>query len=76
MEETKRDKFKRLCESRMTNTLKQIELLGNLSNTNAYEYNDEDIDKMIKTLRKAISELQQTFKEESKKKKGLFGFIR
>ena len=52
----------------MTNTLKQIELLGNLSNTNAYEYNDEDIDKMIKTLRKAISELQQTFKEESKKK--------
>ncbi len=68
MEETKRDKFKRLCESRMTNTLKQIELLGNLSNTNAYEYNDEDIDKMIKTLRKAISELQQTFKEESKKK--------
>lgn len=68
MEETKRDKFKRLCESRMTNTLKQIELLGNLSNTNAYEYNDEDIDKMIKTLRKAISELQKTFKEESKKK--------
>ena len=68
MEETKRDKFKRLCESRMNNALKQIELLGNLSNTNAYEFNLEDVEKMVKTLRKAVSELDKTFKEEHKKK--------
>lgn len=68
MEETKREKFIRLCESRMTNCLKQIELLENLSNTNAYEYTLEDIDKMVKRLRKAISELDKTFKEETKKK--------
>ena len=67
--ETKREKFVRLAESRMTNTLKQIELLSNLSNTRAYEYTQEDVDKMIKTLKKAINELEYSYKKENKNKK-------
>ena len=47
MEETKREKFIRLAESRMNNALKQIELLSNLSNTRAYEYTSEDVEKMV-----------------------------
>ncbi len=69
MEETKRDKFIRLAESRMNNALKQIQLLGNLSNTSAYDYTEEDVDKMIRTLRKAVNELETSFKGESKSKK-------
>lgn len=69
MEETKRDKFTRLAESRMNNALKQIQLLGNLSNTSAYDYTTEDVDKMLKTLRKAVNELEVTFKGDSKSKK-------
>ena len=67
--ETKRDKFKRLAEARMNNTLKQIELLSNLSNTSAYEYTEEDIDKMIKTLKLAISKLEKSFSKETNNKK-------
>lgn len=65
--ETKRDKFVRLAESRMANTLKQIDLLANLSNTNFYEYTLEDVDKIVKTLKRAIKDLEATFKNENKK---------
>lgn len=67
MEETKREKFVRLAESRMNNTLKQIDLLANLANTNAYEYTLEDVEIMVKRLRKAIKELENTYKQENKK---------
>lgn len=69
MEETKREKFTRLAESRMNNALKQIQLIGNLSNTSAYDYTTEDVDKIIKTLRKSINELEVTFKGDAKAKK-------
>lgn len=68
MEETKRQKFIRLAESRTNNALKQIELLGNLSNPHAYEYEPEDVEKIIKTLKKSIKELEKTFTTENKKK--------
>ena len=69
MSESKREKFVRLTENRMNNTLKQIELLGNLSNTSAYEYTQEDVEKIIKTLKIAISDLEHTFRMDNKKNK-------
>ena len=69
MEETKRDKFVRLAESRMNNTLKQIELLSNLSNTRAYEFSKEDVDKIIKTLKTAVSDLEKAFMTTTNKSK-------
>ena len=69
MEETKRQKFIRLTESRMTNALKQIQLLSNLSNSRAYEYTQEDIDKMVKALKQAIVDLEYSFKRENKNNK-------
>jgi len=69
MQESKRDKFCRLAENRMNNILKQIELLGNLSNRNAYDYTDEDIQKMIKTLKVSVNNLEHCFNNEKKGKK-------
>lgn len=69
MEETKREKFVRLAESRMNNVLKQIELLGNLSNKRAYEYDQSDIDAMIKTLKTAVSNLEHSFNADKKNNK-------
>ncbi len=69
MEETKRERFVRLAESRMNNALKQIELLSNLSNKRVYEYNDEDVALMVRTLKKAINSLEYSFSE---KKEGKF----
>lgn len=65
MIETKKDKFIRLAENRVNNALKQIQLIGNLSNTSAYEYDKEDVDLIIKTLKNAISDLENTFKSET-----------
>ena len=69
MEETKRDKFVRLAESRVNNALKQIELIGNLSNTRAYEYTKNDVEDIIKTLKNAVSDLEHIFKMDSKSSK-------
>lgn len=66
--ETKREKFVRLAENRMNNVLKQIELLSNLSNTSAYEFSEEDVLCMVKTLKKAICSLEQSFEKENNKK--------
>ena len=69
MAETKHDKFVRLAEARTNNALKQIELIGNLSNTNAYEYSYDDVEKIIKTLKRAITDLEDTYKMDKKNKR-------
>ena len=60
MEESKRQKFVRLAENRVNNALKQIELLGNLANGSVYEYTQEDVEKILKCLKNAVSDLEIT----------------
>lgn len=67
--ETKREKFVRLAEKRMDNILKGIELMGNLANTNNYEYTQEDLHKIVKTLKSAVSDLEHTYNASSGVKK-------
>lgn len=67
--ESKRDKFVRLAENRMNNILKGIELLGNLSNTNNYDYTQEDLTKIIKTLKSAVNDLEKTYDSSTNKNK-------
>ena len=69
MAESKHDKFVRLAEVRTNNELKQIELIGNLSNTSVYEYSYEDVEKIIKTLKKSINDLEETYRMDKKNKK-------
>ena len=65
-EETKRDKFKRLAENRVNATIKEISLIGNLANKSNYEYSKEDVDKIIKTLKKSVSDLESKFTTKNK----------
>ena len=46
-QETKRDKFVRLAENRTNKILDTLQLLGNCSNQNAYEYSKKDIDDAV-----------------------------
>ena len=62
----KREKFKELAEKRVSNAMKNIQLIGNLSNTRAYEYDEEDIKKIFKTLREEISLAESKFKSKNK----------
>lgn len=59
--ETDRDKFKRLAEQRVTRALKQLRLIGNLSNKSNYAYNDADVRKIYRTLRTAIDDMKKRF---------------
>lgn len=61
----KRQKFIELAEARMTKTLKDIQLIGNLSNRSAYEYTDADIKKIFSTLQQALNASKARFKTES-----------
>lgn len=62
----KRKKFKELAEKRVSNAMKNIQLIGNLSNTRAYEYDEEDIKKIFKTLREELSLVESKFKSKNK----------
>jgi len=67
--ETQEDKFKRLAEKRVTRILKDLELVGNLSNRKNYDYSESDVTKIINTLQKSLNNVKNKF-ELSKDKTG------
>ena len=69
MKETKHEKFCRLAENRTNNVLKQLELLANLSNRGSYDYSQQDVDKILKAIKNAISNVEHAFKADTKNKK-------
>lgn len=64
----KRKKFVELAEARVTRAMKDIQLIGNLSNRAAYEFSDEDIRKIFRTLHKAIESSKARFGENGEGK--------
>ena len=46
--------------------MKNIQLIGNLSNTRAYEYDDEEVKKIFKSLKEEISIAESKFKERGR----------
>lgn len=59
--EEDRKKFKELAEQRVTKALKQIKLIGNLSNRSNYAYDDKDVRKIHKALKTALDEMKGRF---------------
>lgn len=62
----KRTKFRELAEKRVNYTIKDIQLIGNLSNTRAYEYDDEEIKKIFKSLKEELAIAESKFKEKGR----------
>ena len=58
--ESRHDKFLRLAADRVTNTLDQIRLIGNLSGVN-YEFKVEEILKIKRTLHEAVDDEMKRF---------------
>jgi len=50
MEETRRQRFKRLANRRVNKLLNQFRILGNLANKSYYDYNEESINKMFRAI--------------------------
>ena len=59
--ESKEDRFKRLAEQRVPAALKRISLISKLSNRSSYAYTDEQIQKIVTSLRDEVSRVEAAF---------------
>ena len=59
----KRDKFLELANNRVNRAIKDIRLIGNLSNRSAYEFGEEDVRKIFRALQKELEGARSRFGE-------------
>jgi hypothetical protein len=57
----RRSKFVELANKRVNRAIKDLRLIGNLSNRAAYEFGEEDSRKILKTLQREVEVLRQRF---------------
>ena len=62
----KRQKFVSLAESRVNKTIKDLRLIGNLSNRNSYEFSDEDVRRIFRVLQKELDSAKSRFSQDGK----------
>lgn len=60
-ESKNRQRFVELAEKRVSRTLKDIKLIGNLSNRTNYSYTEQDVKKIMLALNKAVAEVKVRF---------------
>lgn len=68
------EKFKTLAEKRVNRALKEIQLIGNLANTNNYKYTPEDVQKIHSALKKSIDTMKSKFDSYIQSKNEEFKF--
>jgi len=56
-----RIKFKELAENRVNRAIKDIKLIGNLSNRSNYSYTKQDSNKIYTALKKSLDEMKARF---------------
>ena len=71
-QETKRDKFVRLAEARTNKIIDMLQLLGNCSNTSAYDYSQADVDKIFSAIENEVKEAKKKFNKIDSKKGSKF----
>ena len=57
----KRAKFVELANNRVNRAIRDIRLVGNLSNRSAYDYTEEDVRKIVRTLQKELEAVRARF---------------
>lgn len=71
----KRMRFEKVAGKRVQFILDKLDLLGNCSNRSNYEYSEEDVKKMFKTLKERIRHVEALYKDElNKQQKNKFKF--
>lgn len=54
-----------LCEKRVIRAIKDIRLVGNLSNRTNYKYDENDVRKILKALKAEIGSLEARFESRN-----------
>jgi len=65
--ETKHERFKRLAKNRGERALKDIQLVGNLSDRNNYDYTDADVKKLFSVLDEELKIAKARFASKRKR---------
>jgi transposase len=68
----RREKFVELAEARVNKTLKDLQLIGNLSNRSAYDFTESDVRKMFGALQKALDSAKSRFTRDGETGGGAF----
>ena len=63
----KREKFVKLAENRTRNAIKAIRVIGKLGNKNAYQFDDSDVQKIVRALTKEVDALKARMSSTSGK---------
>ncbi|MEW6729443.1 MAG: hypothetical protein AB1332_08890 [Pseudomonadota bacterium] len=67
-----RQKFVELAEKRVSRAIKDIRLIGNLSNRSNYSYTQEDVRKIVKALKDEVDALKARFEATGSDSKPVF----
>lgn len=65
----KQENFKRIAENRVNKIIDMISKLENLNNTSFYEYSDEQMENIFKTIQKELDKQKELFNKIKKSKK-------
>lgn len=65
----KKERFKKVAETRTEKILKMLELLGNCSNKNNYEYTDAQVKKIFSSIEKELEKTKIQFKNKDERGK-------
>jgi len=68
----KRQRFLDLANKRVNRAIKELSLVGNLSNRRNYEYTDEEAKKIVRTLQGQLERVKHSFKIETEVPKRKF----
>jgi hypothetical protein len=64
----RRKRFENVAGKRVQAIIEKITILGNCSNKNNYDYNEQDIKKMFNALRSILKNTENRFTSELNKK--------
>jgi len=67
MSQKDREKFVRLANKRVNRALKDIDLIGNLSNRSNYDYTQDDVRAIFQALKSEIKRCEERFEAMSSK---------
>lgn len=70
--DSKEEKFIRLAEARVAKAIKDIRLIGNLSNKSTYSYAEDDVRKIFRALQKEMDTAKSRFGNDGNKSDEIF----
>jgi len=73
MNKTKsRERFVSLAEKRVARTIKDIRLIGNLSNRTNYTYTNDDVKKIVSALSAELANMKKRFETRNETEEVIF----